>query len=88
MPLERGLALGAALLLLGLSSFGTALAEWFNVGFGQLSSATAIRLVIVSSTTLVLGAQILYGAFFLYLLDYGAGASRHGPKRDVSAADA
>ena len=49
MPLERGLALGAALLLLGLSSFGTALAEWFNVGFGQLSSATAIRLVIWSA---------------------------------------
>ena len=70
MPLERGLALGVVLLVLGLSSFGAALAEWFNVGFGQLSSATAIRLVIVSGATLVLGAQILYGSFFLYLLEY------------------
>jgi hypothetical protein len=70
MPLERGLALGTVLLVLGLSSFGAALAEWFNVGFGQLSSATAIRLVIVSGAALVLGAQILYGSFFLYLLDY------------------
>jgi glycosyltransferase involved in cell wall biosynthesis len=87
MPLERGLALGAVLLVLGLSSFGAALAEWFNVGFGQLSSATAIRLVIVSSTTLVLSAQILYGSFFLYLLDYGAVAPRYSMTRDVGASD-
>src|SRR5215472_6608596 len=83
VPLERGLALGAVLLVLGLSSFGAALTEWFNVGFGQLSSAMAIRLVIVSGATLVLGAQILYGSFFLYLLDYGAMASRHRLPREV-----
>jgi glycosyltransferase involved in cell wall biosynthesis len=78
MPLERGLASGGVLLVLGLSAFGAALAEWLSVGFGQLSSATAIRLVIVSSTTLVLGAQILYGSFFLYLLDYRGAATRAG----------
>jgi glycosyltransferase involved in cell wall biosynthesis len=78
MPLERGLALGAVLLVLGLSSFGAALTEWLSAGFGQLSSATAIRLVIASSTTLVLGAQILYGSFFLYLLDYRGAATRGG----------
>src|SRR5215471_4877727 len=87
VPLERGLALGAVLLVLGLSSFGAALTEWFNVGFGQLSSAMAIRLVIVSGATLVLGAQILYGSFFLYLLDYGAMAPRHRLTRHVSASD-
>ena len=70
MPLERGLALGAALLLLGLVIFGAALAQWSEAGFGQLGRGSAIRFVIVSSTTLVLGAQILYGSFFLYLLDY------------------
>ena len=72
MPLERGLILGVTLLLLGLTIFGVALSEWFNVGFGQLTSGIAIRLVIASSTTLMLGAQILYGSFFLYLLDYRA----------------
>ena len=61
--------------VLGLSSFGAALSEWLSAGFGQLSSATAIRLVIVSSTMLVLGVQILYGSFFLYLLDYRSLAS-------------
>lgn len=70
MPLERGLLLGAALFLTGIAAFGVALAEWFDVGFGQLSQGKAMRLVIGSSTTLVLGAQILYGSFFLYLLEY------------------
>ncbi len=78
MPLERGLALGALLLLLGFASFAAALADWFNVGFGALTTGSAIRLVIVSSTTLVLGAQILYGSFFLYLLDYRGDRSGSG----------
>jgi glycosyltransferase involved in cell wall biosynthesis len=72
MPLERGLALGAILFLVGLIVFGTAVAEWSNVRFGQLTRGNAIRLVIASSTTLMLGAQILYGSFFLYLLEYRA----------------
>ena len=70
MPLERGLALGACMLLLDLITFGAALADWFNGAFGALTRDSAIRFVIASSTTLVLGAQILYGSFFLHLLDY------------------
>jgi hypothetical protein len=78
MPLERGLALGAVLFLVGLIAFGVAVAEWSNAGFGQLTEGNAIRLVIASSTTLMLGAQILYGSFFLYLLDY------RGKSRDAN----
>jgi glycosyltransferase involved in cell wall biosynthesis len=70
MPLERGLTLGAVLILLGLVTFGAALSAWFNVGFGQLPTGIAIRLVIASSTTFVLGTQIVYGSFLLYVLDY------------------
>ena len=70
ISLERGLILGVTLLLLGLTILGVALTEWFSVGFGQLAEENAIRLVIASSTTLMLGAQILYGSFFLYLIDY------------------
>ena len=77
MPLERGLALGAFMLLLGLTTFGIALAQWSVTGFGELGRGSAIRFVIVSSTTLVLGAQILYGSFFLRLLDY------RGTRRDL-----
>ena len=72
MPLERGLALGGMLLVVGLVTFGTALVEWRDAGFGALSEGSAIRYVIVSAATLVLGAQILHGSFFLHLLDYAA----------------
>ncbi len=80
VPLERGLVGGGLLLLLGAGMFAAALAEWFAAGFGSLTSGRALRFVIVASTSLVLGAQILYGSFFLYLLDYrsAAGDSARG----------
>jgi glycosyltransferase involved in cell wall biosynthesis len=72
MPLERGLGLGAAFILLGVAAFIAAVAHWSDVGFGQLPRGTAMRLAIASSTSLVLGTQMLYASFFLYLLDYRA----------------
>jgi glycosyltransferase involved in cell wall biosynthesis len=72
MPLERGLAVGAALILLGFATAVAALFEWSAVGFGALTQGSAMRLVIVSGTTLVLGTQILFGSFFLYVLEYRA----------------
>jgi glycosyltransferase involved in cell wall biosynthesis len=72
VPLERGLALGAMLILLGFATAVAALSEWSAVGFGALTQGSAMRLVIVSGTTLVLGTQILFGSFFLYVLEYRA----------------
>jgi glycosyltransferase involved in cell wall biosynthesis len=72
MPLERGLALGTAVALLGLVAFIGAISEWSAVGFGPLVGGMAMRLVIISGTTLVLGTQILYGSFLLYVLEYRA----------------
>ena len=71
LPLERGLGLGAALILLGLVSFTGAVSEWLSVGFGPLVGGKAMRLVIVSGTTFVLGTQLLFGSFFLYVLENG-----------------
>jgi glycosyltransferase involved in cell wall biosynthesis len=82
VSLERGIALGVTLILLGLAAFITAVLEWSDAGFGQLTRGVAIRLVIVSSTTLVLGTQILYGSFFLSVLDYRAGISA-SPERET-----
>jgi glycosyltransferase involved in cell wall biosynthesis len=76
MPLERGLALGGILLAIGLATFATALFQWLHVSFGALSNGHAIRNVIASATALVLGAQILYGSFFLYLLEDPADGDR------------
>jgi hypothetical protein len=74
IPLERGLALGTALILIGMSACIAAISEWSTVGFGQLAQGTAMRMVIVSGTTVVLGTQILYGSFFLYVLEYRGAA--------------
>jgi hypothetical protein len=79
MPLERGLAFGAVLLLLGLAAFAAALFAWSDVGFGELRTGIAIRLVIISSTTLVLGVQVVYGSFLLYVLDYRGNRSMTPP---------
>jgi glycosyltransferase involved in cell wall biosynthesis len=76
MSLERGLTLGAALILLGLIAFAAAVAKWSAAGFGQLAQGAAMRLVIVSGTTLVLGTQILFGSFFLYVLEYAVSTQR------------
>jgi glycosyltransferase involved in cell wall biosynthesis len=76
ISLERGIAFGASLILIGLAAFMSAFLEWSAVGFGQLPRGITIRLVIVSSATLVLGAQILYGSFLLSVLEYRATPSR------------
>ncbi len=72
MPLERGLAVGAALFVLGLVAFIGAISEWFGVGFGPPAGGKTLRLAIISGATAVLGTQILYGSFFLYVLEYYA----------------
>ena len=59
-------------MLLGLIAFLAAIGEWSKMGFGQLIGGAAFRLVIVSSATLVLGTQIVYGSFLLYILEYRA----------------
>ena len=79
MPLERGLALGTALILLGFVAFTGAISEWFGVGFGPLLGGKAMRLVIISGATFVLGTQILYGSFFLYVLEDRAAPLRREP---------
>jgi glycosyltransferase involved in cell wall biosynthesis len=78
VPLERGLALGAALILVGSAAFIVALSQWFSVGFGPLAGGKTLRLVIISGATAVLGTQILYGSFFLYVLEYYAEPARRG----------
>jgi glycosyltransferase involved in cell wall biosynthesis len=81
MPLELGLVLGMVLIVTGLGAFVTAVSEWSAVGFGQLVGGAAMRLVIVSGTTLVLGTQILYGSFLLHVLEYRA-TPQEAPGRD------
>jgi hypothetical protein len=61
------------------------ISEWSVVGFGPLVGGMAMRFVVISGTTFVLGAQILYGSFFLYVLEYRAARLPREPILQVAS---
>jgi len=60
--LERGLLLGAGVLAAGLGVNGWILADWLGAGRGTLF---AVRPALVGLTLLVVGAQLMFGSFFI-----------------------
>ena len=83
--LEAGLIVGAALLLGGLGLAVYALGSWGAEGFGALAYAKTMRLVIPSSTAILLGFQIIYSAFFVSILEIRASRPTEGTVTDRSA---
>ncbi len=63
--LERGLILGAVLLLAGFVTDARILIAWLRSGMGAL---TAIRPATQASTLMIIGAQTIFSSFFLSLL--------------------
>jgi hypothetical protein len=63
VTLEIGLIGGLVLLLVGLGLAVYALGSWGAEGFGPPAYAQTMRLVIPSSTAILLGFQIIYSAF-------------------------
>jgi glycosyltransferase involved in cell wall biosynthesis len=69
VTLEVGLVLGALLLLAGVAGSLYALAVWEQTGFGALdASALTMRIVIVSSSAIALGVQVILSSFFFSIL--------------------
>jgi glycosyltransferase involved in cell wall biosynthesis len=66
--LERGLAIGAAGLLIGLVLLGGAVNQWRLTGFGSLDYAHTMRWVIPGVTLVALGVQTVLGSFFTSIL--------------------
>ena len=69
IPLEAGLIVGFALVVLGMLLGVAALSAWGSVQFGALSPEGAMRLVIPSGAAVLLGFQITFAAFFLSMLE-------------------
>ena len=69
ITLERGLVLGALLVLAGVVLGMAAVGGWGAAGFGNLAPASTMRAVIPSATLILLGFQIAYGSFFISVLD-------------------
>jgi glycosyltransferase involved in cell wall biosynthesis len=85
VTLEAGLIVGATLLLGGLGLAVYALGIWGAERFGALSYPETMRLVIPSSTAILLGFQIIYSAFFVSILEIRASRPAEGTVSDGRA---
>ncbi len=63
--LERGILVGALLLLIGLTGDGYIVWRWTSSGFGSLDQ---VRLAIFGLTFIVVGSQIVFSSFLLSLM--------------------
>jgi glycosyltransferase involved in cell wall biosynthesis len=63
--LERGLAVGGTVFLMGLVIDAMILYDWLRSGMGALN---AVRPALLGSTLMGLGAQIVFSSFFMSLL--------------------
>lgn len=66
--LERGLIIGATMLVCGVLLGVYALGQWQVSSFGRLDPAQTMRLVIPSAVMVLTAMQIVYGAFFVAVL--------------------
>ena len=77
VPLERGLIIGGVVLAAGALSVGVAFSYWASLSFGPITRSFPFSLICGGATALALGAQIIFGSFFLSLIEYSR-ASRPG----------
>jgi hypothetical protein len=89
--LERWLLLGTALLVLGLGLNGWLVVAWCRQHLGPLDVHTTLRVALWGFTTMVLGAQMMFGSFFLGMIEMAGQARGHGlreaAKRDTRRVD-
>ena len=73
---EVGTAVGGTLIVLGFAGDVGALVYWGSISFGEVTHSFLIRVVATANTVTILGFQMLYSSFLLYLLDYAGQKSR------------
>jgi glycosyltransferase involved in cell wall biosynthesis len=76
--LERGLLAGLALLVAGVGLNLWLVYVWYGHGFGELEIRKTLRFALWGMTCMVLGAQTIYGSFFLSMLGMDGRPQRDG----------
>ena len=71
VTLERGLAVGMVVLLVGFGFTVYSIVNWGSQDFGALDTRDAIRVVVPGATALVLGFQLILSSFLLSILGLG-----------------
>lgn len=66
--LEKGILLGIVLLLAGGGTLLSAVIDWSETGFGNLSYPDSLRKVIPAVTMIILGFQTVFSSFFMSIL--------------------
>jgi glycosyltransferase involved in cell wall biosynthesis len=90
ISVENGLIAGIFLLLLGIVLGLSAVGFWTATGFGSLRPSDTMRRVIPSATLILLAFHLVYGAFFISLLDIRVSRTAQGtePVRRTAPAGA
>jgi hypothetical protein len=65
--LERGLLVGGLIFAIGFAADAFVLGSWVASGMGQLA---LIRPTVIGSTCMAIGAEIIFGSFFLSFLQF------------------
>lgn len=63
--LERGLLIGSVIFLMGFLTDAYILIKWISSQFGPLNE---VRIVLLASTLMIIGAQTIFSSFFLSML--------------------
>ena len=84
LTLERGLAVGGGLILLGLLTAMASFARWHGTGFGAMNASQTIRIVAPATLGLILGTQTVLSSLFWSLL--GIETRRPAAPRSVTDA--
>ena len=66
---DKGIFIGAVLFIIGLVLTIMALVGWNSRNFGQLNPQEMMRLTIPAVTFMVTGVQVLFGSFFIGILE-------------------
>ncbi len=67
--LERGLILGSLLILFGGTGACYSFLYWLHHAFGSLIPTQMMRILIPSTTSIILGIQLVFASFFMSLLE-------------------
>jgi glycosyltransferase involved in cell wall biosynthesis len=81
MTLERLLVIGGILVVLGLAGFLWCVAHWASSGFGPLTYADMLRVLILSLTAMAIGIQLALTAFLGAILGIRTVSSTADPMR-------
>jgi glycosyltransferase involved in cell wall biosynthesis len=76
--LERGLAVGATLLVAGTGLALVSLLRWRAAGFAAVDPTTTVRIVVPAVLGLVLGVQTIFASLLLSVMDLPTSASAPG----------